>query len=224
MLNVSTYVDAILEDDRSPRFVLDLYEQSSLTKWTRVGKKLDDVIKVGGVMALAATQILNVKQVLSGMAAEEARYKPYMLKYDTGKDVFSTTDDDSKEKLKTWSHEFQAARKEQKSNYEWLIKTFYAQAGTSVLGMLNIFQSIGRAVDKRRFRTAIQDGMHSLMMSSHPEHRPALARIVNRIMAKDPFSDISGFGRKLNELLSVLMSFRDPRYEIHIESIRRFLM
>jgi len=224
MLEVSTCVDLILEDDRSPRYVLDLMEQGSWTRWTRVGKKLDDVIKVGGVMATIASHLLSYSQALHGMEAEDARYKPFLQKYKGGDDILASGDPKAAERVKELANDFEKARDSQKKAYRGMKKAMIWQGGASILGLLNLFQSAGRAIDKRKFRKAVQESMHNLMMAAHPEHRYALSRIVNEIASKDPFTDINRFFSKLKELMTLLRSTGDPRYEIHIESLRRFLM
>jgi len=221
--DVSTYVDMILYEDRSPRYVFDLYERSGITKWTRIGRKLDEIVKIGGAMAAVATQIIKTMQDVRGLEVERLRMAPELERQKGGYDLFTSSDPEANKKRLDYMSKMDRTMKSQIKRKKLLVPALAAEGAATVLGTLGIFQTIGSAIDKSRFKRALKTSMHRLLMDAHPDHRPALYRLVASISQSDPFSNLKLFGDRLEDLMYTLRRFKDPRYEIHIQSIKKML-
>ena len=222
-MNINEMTAQILNGS-SPRYVI---ESSAHHRWEQLGKKLDAIIRTGGVMASAASPIalayahgqeLKAQRlsfgppvqahaaghvdVATAMAGRAPGFEPETMAV-AGRSVIAATGRAGKAQL--------AAA---------------ALAGVGVVGMLGAagaFRRLGMLVDKRKFVRALKSGIRQLIKDADPSHKREISEITTKLAVTDPFTNPKKYSALLRLLSTKLASYRDIRYNQHIESIHKFL-
>jgi len=233
-VNIQTITDAIL-DGSSPRAVIDLTESAQL-KWYNWGRKLDQVIKTGGVMAAAAAPLVGGYAQYQILKAEVN--KDEVLKYTLSQghtmadyvDVLKERDPsgaEAREFLKSKVYKsLDDLQKEKTGAGRLMLMSLTASGvalGASMLGSIGIFEQLGLFIDRRKFRKNIKAGITGLLTAVDPMHRNEISALTYPLLSIDPFEDPVRYKRSLISLSQKLRSYNDPRYSHHTMSIDKFI-
>lgn len=207
---------------KSPRYII---ESSVHHRWEQLGRKLDATIRAGGIMAGAAAPMFLAYSASADMRARALSFSKQQQAYAAGhldlasargKEGFMAADF-VKPSKRIGSLTRSAGRAQ-------LAAAAMAGLGAAgVIGAAGTFKKLGAMVDKRKFAKALRGGIRQLIKDADPDHKRDISEHTVKLAITDPFAEPKKYSALLRLLSIKLTSYRDARYNVHIESIQKFL-